>query len=89
MPASSSLPSSCQRHAPGEACWRQCSRHWFSCERVAELVSAEEGIEKGRGPHVDGLYVGVWGSWAYLKQAPSESLSMAAFFCGWRSYPPP
>ena len=56
---------------------------------MAELVSAEEGIEKGRGPHVDGLYVGVWGSWAYLKQAPSESLSMAAFFCGWRSYPPP
>ena len=56
---------------------------------MAELVSAEEGIEKGRAPHVDGLYVGVWGSWAYLKQAPSESLSMAAFFCGWRSYPPP
>ena len=56
---------------------------------MAELVSAEEGIEKGRAPHVDGLYMGVWGSWAYLKQAPSESLSMAAFFCGWRSYPPP
>ena len=55
---------------------------------MAELVSAEEGIEKGRAPHVDGLYMGVWGSWAYLKQAPSESLSMTAFFCGWRSYPP-
>ena len=56
---------------------------------MAELVSGEEGIEKMRAPHVDGLYVGVRGSWAYRKQGAQRILIDGSLFCGWRSYPPP
>ena len=56
---------------------------------MAELVSAEEGIEIMRAPHVDWLYVGLRGSWAYRKQGTQRILIDGSLFCGWRSYPPP
>ena len=47
---------------------------------MAELVSVEEGIEKVRAPHVDGLYVGVRGSWAYRKQGAQRILIDGSLF---------